>query len=279
MEKKRLKKEFLFERDIGKTDISLEKLIIYNLIFFVPIGVFVLISTLIAPMFTSFFNASAKVVFYIILFILITVFFFIIVPYIRHKENVRGVRLALVAFLIVGFSMLIPHLMIRNFGVLYNQLLYVASYIFATFIYCPEVLGMQVDLRDWFKHGRQLIILLIYVSIVLFYVMGFAWFYYQMDVENQKAFNYDLEVMPSYGTFVYYSLITFATVGYGEITPVSTASRFIAGLEAMVGLVINAIFIAVLFIYITNAQQVSYEREERKEEAKIEKEIKAIRKK
>ncbi len=42
----------------------------------------------------------------------------------------------------------------------------------------------------------------------------------------------------------YFSFITLSTVGYGDITPVSTIARWLAAMEAMTGLLYVAVLIA-----------------------------------
>jgi hypothetical protein len=45
-------------------------------------------------------------------------------------------------------------------------------------------------------------------------------------------------------TGFYFSFITLSTVGYGDITPVSRAARWLAAMEAMTGLLYGAVLIA-----------------------------------
>jgi hypothetical protein len=45
-------------------------------------------------------------------------------------------------------------------------------------------------------------------------------------------------------TGFYFSFITLSTVGYGDITPVSQAARWLAAMEAMTGLLYVAVLIA-----------------------------------
>lgn len=86
------------------------------------------------------------------------------------------------------------------------------------------------------------------------------------DVAYPNAFSYSLDGELGYGTFLYYSVITFTTIGYGDITPVSPGARLVAGFQAMLGMIINVVFIAILFMYISNFQLIL------KKETKIEKE-------
>ncbi|MGE5209585.1 MAG: potassium channel family protein, partial [Alphaproteobacteria bacterium] len=45
-------------------------------------------------------------------------------------------------------------------------------------------------------------------------------------------------------TGMYFSFVTLSTVGYGDITPVSKAARWLAAMEAMTGLLYVAVLIA-----------------------------------
>lgn len=46
------------------------------------------------------------------------------------------------------------------------------------------------------------------------------------------------------GDWVYFSLVTLATLGYGDITPVARMARSLATLEALIGQLYPAIIIA-----------------------------------
>jgi len=54
--------------------------------------------------------------------------------------------------------------------------------------------------------------------------------------------------------FLYFSIITWTTVGYGDIRP-TNASRMIAASEAMLGYISMGLYIALIFLAIGNAAQ------------------------
>jgi len=203
------------------------------------------------------------------------VIFFFVIPYIRKRENVKGVRYALLGFLVVAVGLSIPSIIVnKNFNFLYNLFNHLAVYILLTFIYCPEILGMDIDLSKWFQSYKQMTIIIVYISIVTLFVFGFGWQYYQMYEDHPtNAFDIGFEKSPSYPTFVYYSIVSFTTIGYGEITPVSTIARMFTSIEAMLGMIINVVFVAILFLYISNFQAFmrSAEAEHKKEEREIKK--------
>ena len=46
------------------------------------------------------------------------------------------------------------------------------------------------------------------------------------------------------GTLLYFSIVTMTTLGYGDIVPVAPVARMLCGVEAVVGQLYVAIFIA-----------------------------------
>ena len=210
--------------------------------------------------------------------------FAINVPFIRNRENVKGVRYALIGFLIVAVSMTLPAMFVRNdFSLLLNNMLYLAGYILVTFIYCPEVLGIEGDLRTWFRQNKQLFVIMVYAAILFCYIFGFAQIYYEIgtDKAQPKAFVYGPDIKPNYWTFLYYSTVTFMTVGYGDITPLSPAARFAFMFQAFVGNIFATMFLSILLLYVSNSQAWSQREEEKKvqqEEEKVHAEAKEIRK-
>jgi len=82
-------------------------------------------------------------------------------------------------------------------------------------------------------------------SIVGYLLMGlfFANLQYMVfHLEGQKAFNGLRD--PEIKEFLYFSLTTLTTVGYGDISPAVPVSRSISNLEALVGQLYPAILIA-----------------------------------
>lgn len=152
----------MFRQDVGKTEITFSKLVFYNVLFFAPLFGAVALANLLAHAVSNFFQANVYVLTNMIMILFSLAIFFCIVPYVRRRENIQGVRRALVGFLIVGFSITIPALLKGNYGLLLSCLVPIANYVLATFIYCPEVLGMDVDIGTWFEHYKQLSILLVY---------------------------------------------------------------------------------------------------------------------
>lgn len=274
---KRKPKKAVFRQDAGKEDITLGKLITYNILFFFPILLAVFVARIVSRHISFYFQANNYVITQILMVITTLILFFFLVPFIRKRENIQGVRYALLGFIIVGFSITLPALIKGNYGILLSALIPIANYILLTFIYCPEVLGMDVDIGTWFEHYKQLSILLVYGGMIMMYVCGFGWIYYQMAIDTNYGNAFDMpDTQPSYATFVYYSVIIFGTIGFGDITPLSKAARFVSAFEAILALIINVIFIAILFVYVSNFRD--FLNKETKELEKAERTIKKFEK-
>lgn len=87
-------------------------------------------------------------------------------------------------------------------------------------------------------------------SIAAYLMLGLTWTvaYWLVDqVTPGGAFSFNTErgVHSIDGfTGFYFSFITLSTVGYGDITPVSRAARWLAAMEAIIGLLYVAVLIA-----------------------------------
>lgn len=249
-----------------KDDISLLKLVQFNLLFFIPVMLALIFLFQIAVRVSDYFQASPNVLVRIFMIPTVFLIFYFVIPFIRSRENVRGIRYSIVGLGIVSAGIAFPSaIKNHNYSMFFNMFIYVACYILLTFFFCPEVLGMEKSMRDWFKHRKQINIIAIYLSIILFFIVGFGGLYYDVytDPSNSQAFTVANEEIPSMSTFVYFSMVSFTTTGYGEILPHSPAARLVFFMEALIGLVMNVIFIAILLMFISNAEFLGQQEEER----------------
>ena len=83
-----------------------------------------------------------------------------------------------------------------------------------------------------------------YLMLGLMWTVAY-WLVDQVTPGGAFSFNTDRGVHSMNGfTGFYFSFITLSTVGYGDITPVSQAARWLAAMEAMTGLLYVAVLIA-----------------------------------
>ncbi|MBO9473800.1 two pore domain potassium channel family protein [Shimia sp. R10_1] len=76
-------------------------------------------------------------------------------------------------------------------------------------------------------------------------LMAMLWgvIYWRIEAAHPGAFNLPPDVQGERAPFVYFSMITMTTVGYGEMTPAASLPRVLTGLQAIVGTMFVAIFI------------------------------------
>ncbi|MFC1741213.1 potassium channel family protein [Nanoarchaeota archaeon] len=265
-------------------DVSLLKLINYVLLFFIPTMILGLFALKIGSVYSDYFEASAQIISKILMLPFMVLVFFFIIPYISDREKIAGIRYSVLAFLIIGIGLSLPSALDGRYGLIMMIPTYFAAYILLTFFFCPEVLGIERNLRDWFKHKKQFSIVAIYISIVLLFVVGFGGLYYEIYLDSPEAFELAVDKEVHLESFIYYSMVSFTSTGYGEMLPVSTAARLLFFMEGLVALIMNVLFIAILLVFISNAEFLSQRKEEKeiheefkKEEAELRKEEKEIR--
>jgi hypothetical protein len=89
----------------------------------------------------------------------------------------------------------------------------------------------------------------IYASVSLYFLLGLSWFaiYYVINIVQPGSFTESGVPLPSnahWGTFLYFSLTTLTTLGYGDIVAAKPAARMLATLEASSGVLYVAITVA-----------------------------------
>jgi hypothetical protein len=64
--------------------------------------------------------------------------------------------------------------------------------------------------------------------------------------ENLLSISHWIESLKDFGNCLYFSIVTFTTVGYGDITPVSGIGKFISGIEMFLGVTVVGAWTATL---------------------------------
>jgi len=83
-------------------------------------------------------------------------------------------------------------------------------------------------------------------------VFAFASIYYTLNSVDPGSFSRPLNILDS----IYFSLITIATVGYGDISPVSAPAKILSMSQVLIGL-LYVLFVIVIFlsVYIRNHEK------------------------
>ena len=83
----------------------------------------------------------------------------------------------------------------------------------------------------------------------VYFLIGFAWafIFYVLESFSPGAFSFPrTDANPGFNDFIYFSFVTLATLGFGDITPVSNPARSLTILEAVLGQLFVAITISIL---------------------------------
>jgi Ion channel len=112
------------------------------------------------------------------------------------------------------------------------------------FILCAPVVNVEVLCAS----------IAAYLMLGLMWTVAY-WLVDQLTPGGAFSFNTERGVHSMNGfTGFYFSFITLSTVGYGDITPVSQAARWLAAMEAMTGLLYVAVLIARLVSLYSSAK-------------------------
>ena len=122
----------------------------------------------------------------------------------------------------------------------------------AVFLVCALILMLflVVRLLRFILHAPSVTVEVLCASIAAYLMLGLSWTvaYWLVDqLTPGGAFSFNTNggtrSMNGFTGF-YFSFITLSTVGYGDITPVSRFARWLAAMEAMIGLLYVAVLVA-----------------------------------
>jgi len=113
----------------------------------------------------------------------------------------------------------------------------VALILFATYCVLRYVMRARIITGDQ-----------IYAGICMYVMLGFAFgaVFYLINILDPMSFvaNGELLTWGDSPDLMYFSFVTLATLGYGDITPRTNIARSLAILEALIGMLYIAIFMA-----------------------------------
>jgi hypothetical protein len=86
----------------------------------------------------------------------------------------------------------------------------------------------------------------VYGAVSVYLLMGLTWAtaYDLINIIHPGSFSSNLPGTLTFPDFIYYSFVTIATLGYGDITPLTAQARSLAILEAVSGTIFIAVLIA-----------------------------------
>ncbi len=153
----------------------------------------------------------------------------------RPRQIVIALALAIPAFL-AGWLFLITRLPVLN---TLESGFTLAFYVFTTLIVLSRVLASEEVTTDT-----------VYGAVSVYLLFGITWAtaYDIAAVTHPGSFYADSQHNPdgffTYPDLLYFSFVTLATLGYGDITPLTNQTRSLAMLEAVTGVLYTAVLIA-----------------------------------
>ena len=108
---------------------------------------------------------------------------------------------------------------------------------------------VSVSLYNYLGHDSTITKGRLYASVSLYFMLGLTWFamYRVINFVQPGSFNEAGVPVPlnsHWSTFLYFSLTTLTTLGYGDIVAVKPAARMFATLEAATGVLYIAITVS-----------------------------------
>jgi hypothetical protein len=149
--------------------------------------------------------------------------------------------------LAIALVLAIPAITARWINQLQPKLVHPAVFLICALVLLAFVIG---HLLYFILHAPVVNLEVLCASIAAYLMLGLTWTvaYWLVDqLTPGGAFSFNTtrgaHSMNGFTGF-YFSFITLSTVGYGDITPVSQAARWLAAMEAMTGLLYVAVLIA-----------------------------------
>jgi Ion channel len=159
--------------------------------------------------------------------------------------------------LAIALVLAIPAITLRWINQLRPDLVHPAAFLVGAIFLLAFVIG---HLLYFVLRAPVVNVEVLCASIAAYLMLGLMWTvaYWlvdQLTPGGAFSFNTNRGAQSMNGfTGFYFSFITLSTVGYGDITPVSQAARWLAALEAMTGLLYVAVLIARLVSLYSSAK-------------------------
>ncbi len=106
-----------------------------------------------------------------------------------------------------------------------------------------------------FKTRQVLVFILISLGAYLVFIFGFAWIYYYSASIEMTPYAKPYTERINFEKAVYFSIVTFHTIGYGDIHPVTQYGRQIVMIQSTISLFFTSIFSGFLVYFVIKRPQ------------------------
>jgi len=168
-----------------------------------------------------------------------------------HVEDMVGEREALIAqqrrWIVVGWALAIPAIVERVLMLFFPGRGLVLAGALSWFVLLSFVTWSQI--RILLKQ-REVTSETISMSISIYLLLGLCWTLLYIVIFTRHPESFSLQLAPGvneqhlFPIFVYFSLTCLSTIGFGDITPLTLASRYAAVAEGITGQFYLAIIVA-----------------------------------
>ena len=96
-------------------------------------------------------------------------------------------------------------------------------------------------------------VVVVYLGIMLLQVFGYSLLNWAIQIQSGGvAFELPGGGVGSWFDFLYYSIITFTTIGFGDIHPMIGIAKFSTVTQAVVSQILTVLFLAILIVYMSS---------------------------
>lgn len=162
-----------------------------------------------------------------------------------ERLNIFAKYLSIVSLIIIFVLIVLTSLKILY---LQDTLLINFFYIIATNLLIGLFIFVSFKKKYIIKRVKLVILLLSYFYLIMLY----AYIYSYISILTNHFSKTGLEFVD----YLYFSLITISTVGYGDITPITTLSKVLVMSEIIIGLVITIIGLSLVLATKNNDKKI-----------------------
>lgn len=103
-------------------------------------------------------------------------------------------------------------------------------------------------LFSYLQNSRSVSQAQLYTAVSIYLLLGATWaaLYGVMESLHPGSFQFGGQLTDRQSDFIYFSLVTLSTIGYGDIVPLTGEARMLAALEGVTGVLYIAITVAIL---------------------------------
>ena len=106
-----------------------------------------------------------------------------------------------------------------------------------------------------FKTREVLVFILVSLGIYFVFIFGFAWIYYSTGSIEMTSYSQSFTEKINFEKAVYFSIVSFHTIGFGDIHPATQLGRQVVMIQSTISLFFTAIFSGFLVYFVIKRPQ------------------------